>query len=377
MKKIKLYSLLLFLCVGLTACYGDDDIDEIDGYNLVEFEFPQGNDPWDKEIEQIAKDWGMYIIYKNVSVADLNKGWTHNGSNAPVYTCTTPTGEQVQEYLKLVKDWLLSSLDKTKEEDRKQLPFYFYLVNDFHDSNPNSPTFDEYTMLKQDGMDYWSLSFKTAELEAGLTKQQKHTVACAFSYPSMKARLESGEYKVAPDFSKLTNYEDKIGTRYYSMEQWLQDNPWAEGQEFLYEVIVSPYERDQKNAYQHRGFFPTVREDFRLATDFEDPYYPVTCGAPTWMPWIPFEVIGDEVIDHNPGPVASTVKERVLKDFMNTIRYAMIRSREAISEEFPLEVENEYAKKGHETLIAKYDLVVKYMKETYHLDLPKYADLLK
>lgn len=376
-KAIQFCSFLLMLCLGMTACYDDDEVHGQPTYNLIGFDFPQGDQPWDKEIEQIAKEWGMYIIYKDVTTAHLNQGWNNHVKNAPIYTCSTPSGEQVQEYLKLVKDWLLNSLDKNKPEDRKQLPYYFYLVNDFQDSNPDSPTFEEHTMLKQDGANYWTLSFTSDELVAGLTKEQKHTVACAFSYPSMKARFESGEYKIAPGFAALSNYEDPIGTRFYSMEQWLADNPWAEGQEFLYETIVSPYERNMENAYQHRGFFPTVREDFRLVTDFEDPYYPTTCGAPTWMPWIPFDVIGDEVIDHNPGPVASTANERVVKDFMNTIRYAMIRSRQAIVEEFPVATPVEAAQQGHQLMLKKYDLTVKYMKDTYHLNLPQYAELLK
>lgn len=376
MKKIHLYSFLLLLCWGVTSCYDNDDIEDTNSFNLLEFTFPQGDNPWDKEIEQIAKDWGMYIIYKDVDEAALNKGWADHYYNEPVYSCTTPSDEDVQLYLKLVKDWLLGSLDKTNEADRQQLPLYLYIVNDFKDSNPNSPSNGKHVMLKKDGMDYWSLSFLSEELQAGLSKEQIHKVACAFSYPGMVSRFESGEYQIAEGFAALSDYETPIGTRYYSLEQWLEDNPWMEGQEEVYEMMTSAHERDEVNAYKHRGFLPTVREDFRLAADLEDPMFPTTSGAPTWMPWIP-DVYGDDLVDYNPGPVAETVEERIFNDFLNTIRYAMVRSKEAISQEFPLEVENQYMKEGYGIIHQKYDMVVKHLKDNYNIDLTKYAEILK
>ena len=69
-------------------------------------------------------------------------------------------------------------------------------------------------------------------------------------------------------------------------------------------------------------------------------------------------------------PVAETVEERVLLDFLNTIRYAMVFSEQKVREKFPLDVE------GNQIINAKYDLVVEYMKTTYGIDLPKYASIL-
>lgn len=74
--------------------------------------------------------------------------------------------------------------------------------------------------MKQDGLDYWSLSFTSEEMEAGLTPKMIHTLACAFSYPGMKSRFETGEYKVASEFVEMSDYEEKIGIRYYSLEDF-------------------------------------------------------------------------------------------------------------------------------------------------------------
>ena len=60
----QLYRVLLLALLGLASCTDDDGVGTVQRVDLLDFEFPQGNDPWDREIEQIAKDWGMYIIYK-------------------------------------------------------------------------------------------------------------------------------------------------------------------------------------------------------------------------------------------------------------------------------------------------------------------------
>ena len=63
MLKTQIYWILLLSLLGLASCGDDDNIGFVEKFDLQQFDFPQGDNPWDKEIEQIAKDWGMYIIY--------------------------------------------------------------------------------------------------------------------------------------------------------------------------------------------------------------------------------------------------------------------------------------------------------------------------
>jgi hypothetical protein len=70
------------------------------------------------------------------------------------------------------------------------------LVNDLNDGNPQSQTYQKrHIQFKKDGLDYWSLSFTSEELAAGLTPEIIHSVACAFSYPSLKVRFETKDTK--------------------------------------------------------------------------------------------------------------------------------------------------------------------------------------
>ena len=149
--KIFIWTLILF---GSVSCVDNDNIGPIEKVNFLQFDFPQGNALWDKEIEQIAKDWGMYIIYKNVDSTHLNRMWTIPYYTDPIYVCSEPSSEDIQIYLDLVQEWLLGSLDKTKEEDKKQLPYYLYLVNDLNDGNPQSQTYQKrHIQFKKDGLD--------------------------------------------------------------------------------------------------------------------------------------------------------------------------------------------------------------------------------
>ena len=368
MMRIKqIYWVLLLALFGLASCAEDDGVETVKRVDLFDFEFPQGDNPWDKEIEQIAKDWGMYIIYKEVDSTRLNRMWTVPVYNAPIYVCTTPSDEDIQVYLNLVKEWLLGSLDQKSDEDRKSLPFYLYLVNDLNDGNPRSETYQKrHIQFKKDGFDYWSLSFTSEELAAGLTPQQIHEVACAFSYPGLKTRFMAGGYEIAPGVIGMTDYETRIGIRYLSFEEWKVQNPWAPDQ--YYESWVNTYERDPLNIYTRRGIAAQVGEDFEVVRD----YY----GAPTWMPWILATYNGEE-FDKSPGPVAETVEDRALLDFLNMIRVAMRYTEAQVRELYPIDVEDPLDRAGYQIINDKYDLVVEYMKTTYEVDLQKYAEILE
>ena len=62
-------------------------------------------------------------------------------------------------------------------------------------------------------------------------------------------------------------------------------------------------------------------------------------------------------LDRNPGPVAASIEERVLEDFMNMIRTAMTYSSEQINEKYPLDIEDPIKQAGNKIIIDKYNLV--------------------
>ena len=372
MTKLFKYTWLLGL-IAIISC-ADDKLGEVAIHDLNRFEFPQGNNPWDKEIAQIANDWGMYIIYKNVDSTVLNQVWTMPDFRGPIYVCDEPSDEQIQEYLRIIEEGLLTTLDKTKEGDRKQLPVYLYLVNNFRDNNQKSSTLGKTVQVKLDGFDYWSLSFTDQEWEEGLSIETTHKITCTFGYPKIEAALLSGEIAVPAEFSRLSDYSIRIGTRYISFEQYKKENPSAfpPGMDFMYQTIyemsVPTYERSNENSYTHRGFVPEVTKEFVAVKQ----HY----GCPTWMPWIKQSVMGFEQdinLDY-----LKTEEERIPADFLSYVRYAMTYTEEYIRAEYPVEgIEDEYAQRGNQMINQKYDIVVKYIKSSLGIDLPKYAAILE
>ena len=366
--------LLLFVVAGLASCRDDDPIGVVEMDNLLQYEFPQGTNEWDKEIEQIAKDWGMYIIYKDIDSMALNMTWsTRPTENDPVLVAEPITDEEVPVYLDLVKNYLLANMDNTKKEDLQELPYYFYFVKDLNDGNPNSATYQQMSLqIYKEGFNYWALSFTSEDLEGGLSAASTHKAACAFTYPGLQSRFRSGEYVVPAEFASISDYETRVGIRYVSLEDYIAQYGEMLGT-MMYEYSVGPDEKDEVNYYRNRGFAPVVSENFEIEQGMYN-------GCPEWLLWILYIEEPDWGIFESRNPNLDNVPDvegRILEDFLNMIRLAMLYPEERMREEFPVDVENALEAEGNRMVMEKYDIVVNYMKDTYNVDLQAVADILQ
>ena len=72
---------ILLFCLTFSSCYDEDIIDPTpDPLALAGgIEFPQGDNPWDNDALEIYKNFGVKLIYKNITEKDLNKNWTNGG----------------------------------------------------------------------------------------------------------------------------------------------------------------------------------------------------------------------------------------------------------------------------------------------------------
>ena len=358
--------------VTVTSCRDDDPIGVVERDDLLQFDFPQGTDAWDKEIEQIAKDWGMYIIYKDIDSTDLNMTWSVRPTEStPVLVAEPVEGEEVSIYLDLIKNYLLANLDNTKESDLRQLPYYFYLVKDMRDGNPDSPTYNQtVSQIYKDGFNYWALNFSSEDLANGLTTQQTHLIACNFNYPGLDARFRSGEYPIPTEFSSISDYETRVGVNYVSLEEYIEQ--YGSMGEMMYQFAVNADEKDEANYYRHRGFAPSVTETFELEGGM---FY----SCPQWMPWIiVFEQPEFGIYDsRNPNQNSvPDVEGRILEDFLNMVRLAMLYTEERMEKEFPVDVEDPYEANGNSMVMEKYHIVVDYLLENYNVDLQAIANIL-
>ena len=95
----------------------------------MRYEFPQGNNSWDKDLEEIQKEFGIYIIYKDFEETDLNRSWTGALGEGSTYFGESLNDEQAEFMTKFMKNHIFAYL--TPQATRKVLPMYYYMVYSF------------------------------------------------------------------------------------------------------------------------------------------------------------------------------------------------------------------------------------------------------
>lgn len=151
MKMKYLSGLFLSVLIALTACHKEEAIIPSNEGMPTRFEFPQGNQPWDQDIIDIQKKFGIYLIYKDFSSDDFNRSWTGGGGS---YTGSDLTDEQARWYVDFMKNHVFAYL--TPEITKKVLPIYYYLVYDFYIPNTfGTITFKVPQNNYFDGLDFW------------------------------------------------------------------------------------------------------------------------------------------------------------------------------------------------------------------------------
>lgn len=335
------YGMTVMALMSLSACT-DDDLGAIEKASVLRFEFPQGNDAWDREFKQIAEDWGMYVIYRDIDSMVLNRSWTNPPNGAVSYMGDPVPDEYMPVYLDIVKNSLLGPLDKHNESHRKQLPIYFFLLNNFRDSQGKT------LQINTNGFDYWVLSFTDAELSSGLNAVTKHKIACTFGYLPISSALSVGTLLIPEEFIRTTDYTSPIAAE-------------INGRFPFYDA------HDPVNFFLRRGFLPETTVEFK-----ENPG-PAYNGTPGWMPWIP-GMPGNETFTRNPN-YERDVEVRYVNDFMNYIRSAMMYTEEQLKAKYPLDAPDPLDQKGNAIIQNKYAIMIKYMASQGY-NLQEFAKIL-
>ena len=90
--------------ITMTACTpSEDPITPSGNYSVLRMEFPQGNNSWDEDIKEIHDKYGVYLLYKDITPADLNRKWTGIGTGKLYYGDDVP-GTEVPYYVDFFKN---------------------------------------------------------------------------------------------------------------------------------------------------------------------------------------------------------------------------------------------------------------------------------
>jgi len=232
----KYITIICFLGVTLLfeGCYHENSITS-DFKGDTTYSFPQGSDEWDKDLEQIYKDYGVKVIYRNLTAVDYNRSWL--GSSLEMQGSSIP-----EEKIKAHLSFIMGIFHCLPPEITKGVfPIYLFMGYNVHSSLNGIPAlYGDY----YEGMGFW---IKCLEVEP-------------FEY-TVNSRTYTAEYKLETKEDTLTargNFIRKVIDK--SITKGLIDVPGCFKTDFDYSTATST-SQNTSNFYKLRGFPGQMRID--------------------------------------------------------------------------------------------------------------------
>ena len=157
MRKINLILAIIGMALLNYSCNDEDKLTPSGQFIPTGLPFPQGDNPWDKDIVELHETYGVYVFYKDVTEALLNRDWTSVGTG-DIYTGGDLSDDKVQFYVDFIKDDVFKYVNK--ELVTKTLPVRLYLLDNFRtrprievDDNTDTGTGDTDTDTGTGGTD--------------------------------------------------------------------------------------------------------------------------------------------------------------------------------------------------------------------------------
>ena len=376
--------------ITMTACTpSEDPITPSGNYSVLRMEFPQGNNSWDEDIKEIHDKYGVYLLYKDITPADLNRKWTGIGTGKLYYGDDVP-GTEVPYYVDFFKNNVFPYA--STEMIQKNFPVKIYLQKDFRGVDPNLGGGDDsgtggtggtgtggtggtgtgtggtgtgtggtgtgtgtggtgtgtdtgsteiyipdvagFTPTKFDGFDYWAISFSNTELY----------------WLQKRAELKDKENKTDVEKAELAKANEALAVKRFS---------------FINQFLTS--QRMDNTLPEPEGLRDGM--DFVSRLDRSNPNHKNYVFNRGLIRWVDDNGVEEESL----WSIATTYYKQpnynssgMYRDFFSLyIRAAMRFSPEEFYEKYP--------KEKYPLISEKYELVVRYMKDKYGIDLPGIA----
>lgn len=145
-----LYSLLG--CLLFASCYNEDALTPSGDESVDRFEFPQGNNTWDEDIQNIFDQYGVMLIYKGITSTDLSRSWmSYSSTNS---SAEELNDEEVEFIVNYLKNHIFAYLSP-KVTAKVFKPYWFLLKNYFTSGRPGKSNYS--------GLDFWALCLHFTE----------------------------------------------------------------------------------------------------------------------------------------------------------------------------------------------------------------------
>lgn len=316
LKNIWLASMLIW--GGLCACENEDALQPNPVGEGIAFAFPEGDQPWDRDLEEIAEQFGTKCIYKNLTLTDLTRTWLAPSVSTTVYIGGGLIDDrQARLYTQFFKEHVFRFLNP--EVARGIFPNYIYFTYDFCSENIY-PAIVFYTAqtFKFDGMGFWSFCFETEEHTNAVGQSWQNHM---FTTPT--EIMQNRDVILRNIFKLLVDKGMIVPPAAFAV---------GGGLDYTTPVVYGATKVNDENYFKRRGF----PERFTNLKNYGKP--------------------ADLTSIKNTGPILTFI------DYLNlAFRYAGDAIRENYKD-FPL-------------VIQYYELTVEYMKNTYGMDISLIAEM--
>ena len=332
MKRFIKSAVIIFAAFALfNACSSEDDLTPSGNYSPIRGGFPQGNSEYDSIINDIKNDYGVYLLYKDITEEDLNRDWVSAGTG-DIYVGgydeerDDPAWNLPEAHLPFYVNFFYSYIfpNLSKEFAQTTFPVKIYMIHNLRteprdfgeDSGEVGGTnTDPFKSIKLGNFDNWAISFKDEVIDGGDAEYSLRQQRCMFMIQAIYNAIEKGEIDSPDEF-------------------------WA-GYDFSSDKMMNNVDPSKANYKYKLGFVDMINDNFGTGVQKQvwAPDYANETSCYYWEK--------DKYPHYNL--------------FTTYIKNAMWLT--------PEEFEARYPSSTYPRVKEKYDIVVSHMLETYGIDL--------
>ena len=208
----------IFLLAGLilfNACDDEENITPSGNYSPIRGGFPQGNTEYDSLINDIKQEYGVYLLYKDITEEDLNRDWVSAGTG-DIYVggyeeerddlAWNLPEEHLPFYVSFFYDYIFPNI--SKEFAQSTFPVKIYMIHnrrteprDLGGNGEMSGTnTDPSKSIKLGNFDNWAISFKDEVINGTDAEYSIRQQRCIFMIQALYNAIEKGEIDSPNEF---------------------------------------------------------------------------------------------------------------------------------------------------------------------------------
>ena len=236
MKKHLFTAAIALAALMLTvACKEEESLTPSGNYSPIRGGFPQGTTVYDSIINDIKKEYGVYLLYKDITEEDLNRDWVSAGTG-DLYVAGYEDerddlawnlpDEHLPFYVDYFENYIFPNI--SKEFANSTFPIKIYMIHnlrteprDFGEENSGGGTdTDPHKSIKLGNFDNWAISFSDDIINGTDTEYALKQQRCIFMIQAINNAIEKGEIDSPDEFwSGFDFSEDKKMEHYDSTKE--------------------------------------------------------------------------------------------------------------------------------------------------------------